>query len=412
MYILFDDYSLMMLLINVDLLNAVGLKCELTTCTISDLQSSSETFVYQYLPNDIQTVVFVNLMVPHVDGSILDGLGKLRSQRVYIQQSKDLQQITLTRACSIATLQISRTGLREIRFEENDKLIHLKIQYSNLMSLPKTVGRLTKLFSLDIAHSAILHLDLASFCSSKELHKLTIRQSKLQFIYINEKIMDCLINVASLDISHNQYLAIDLKYFNMFPHIHDINLSSNNIKYLSRMMVSPTLEYLNLAGNRLTSLDLCEWQVPNLATLIVGNNFLRTLPKCLENLTNLTVVELQSNRISFVSIESFALLSMLRSIDLAENNMTAILLNSTHFPPQLNSLKIHHNHITQLNLTFIPVQSLEVDVRNNLITCFDVYSTSPAVSAVQMENNPTDCSWTAPQERELVKCAKKQDETC
>ncbi|KFB53841.1 AGAP005668-PA-like protein [Anopheles sinensis] len=94
----------------------------------------------------------------------------------------------------------------------------------------------------------------------------------------------------------------------------------------------------------------------------------------------------------------------LKDLDLASNNMTSIALNSTRFPPQIHDLRLKRNLLTNLNLSYIPVKEMYIDVTHNLITSFDVNGTSPNVTRLEMACNPIDCSWYSAEQKESAVC--------
>ncbi|KFB53843.1 AGAP005668-PA-like protein [Anopheles sinensis] len=99
----------------------------------------------------------------------------------------------------------------------------------------------------------------------------------------------------------------------------------------------------------------------------------------------------------------------LKQLDLADNNMTAIALNSTRFPPKVHTLGLERNLLTNLNLSYIPVTNLQIDVAHNLISSFDVNGTSPNVTSLQMACNPIDCSWYFAEEKESAVCERDHE---
>ncbi|KFB53844.1 AGAP005668-PA-like protein [Anopheles sinensis] len=99
----------------------------------------------------------------------------------------------------------------------------------------------------------------------------------------------------------------------------------------------------------------------------------------------------------------------LQQLDLADNNMTAIALNSTRFPPQIHALGLERNLLTNLDLSYIPVKDMYIDVAHNLITSFDVNGTSPNVTSLQMACNPIDCSWYSAEQKESAVCERDHE---
>ncbi|KFB53840.1 AGAP005668-PA-like protein [Anopheles sinensis] len=218
--------------------------------------------------------------------------------------------------------------------------------------------------------------------------------------------MTCMLNRTDIDFSSNLIQSVDLGLFRVSNRIVG---TDNQIARLSGNLISDYLNYIAISVNKLQMLNICEWDTPNLNGLNLSNNLLTSLPQCLENLKNLRDLRLASNRITSVTIESFATMWNLQLLDLADNNMTAIALNSTRFPPQIYALGLEKNLLTNIDLSYIPVKDMQIDVAYNLISSFDVNGTSPNVTSLQMACNPIDCSWYSAEQKESAVCERDHE---
>ncbi|KFB53838.1 AGAP005667-PA-like protein [Anopheles sinensis] len=389
-------------------LDAFHLKCEYQKCVIAQLRSPKETFLYRYFPDDVTEVVYTQLMVRHVSANILEGIGIGLQKRVNISTSPKVQRVKLTAKCNIYHLGIERTGLREIEFEENDKLKELIIVSSSLKSVPPSLRLLKNLQKVHIVRSLIQHLDLGLFCGHANLMIINFNRNRIHSIRNSKRECYTIIE-ATIHVEENFISCLDLELFDIFENKNELYLGGNQIALLSQKLTSETLNKFDLHDNRLLSLDICEWKTPSIKLLDLRTNLLTSLPQCVENLKNLEMLWLSSNRITSVTIESFATMWSLRDLSLDENNMTAIVLNSAHFPPQLQSLHITSNLLTSLNLSSIPVRDLNIVVTHNLIADFDVNGTSSNVTRLVMACNPIDCSWNSAMEKESAICTRDQE---
>ncbi|KFB53845.1 AGAP005668-PA-like protein [Anopheles sinensis] len=386
-------------------LHAFSLKCEFSACLISDLRSAQEIFLYQYFPHNVTMVVYIRLMVRHVDSKILEGIGVYEDSRVYIQSSPMVQRLHLSNKCNIYFLQIKRTGLRDIEFEENDKLEQLKIINSQLTSVTPSLKHSKNLSKVVITHSLIQHIDFSIFCGHAKLLWIDFSHNGIGSVR-NSGTDACTINITRLDLSNNLIDSVNLKVFKAFSIVDFVDLSHNLIKQLSDNLDSDTFTHWSLDHNNLFSVSFCESNIPSIVTLNLNNNRLTIIPPCVDLLKSLQYLRLENNFISMATIASFASMTHLLHLDLSYNNMTAIVLSSTRFPPNLLSLNLDKNLLTNLTLPSILMTSLQVRVQNNMIASFDVNGTSPNVTLLDMAGNPIDCSWNTPQERQEVECVQ------
>jgi Leucine-rich repeat (LRR) protein len=172
--------------------------------------------------------------------------------------------------------------LYEVTYEElktilidNPDIHYLKIGNYERESLPKEIGQLTNLTSLDLCDNNLTILP-------KEIGQLT--------------------NLTSLNLWHNE-LTILPKDIGQLTNLTSLYLNSNKLTSLPKEIVQLT---------NLTSLDL--WQ-----------NRLTSLPKEIVQLTNLTSLNLESNKLTILSKEIGQLTNLtflgLRSLDFGQNNL-------------------------------------------------------------------------------------------
>ncbi|KFB53842.1 AGAP005668-PA-like protein [Anopheles sinensis] len=287
-----------------------------------------------------------------------------------------------------------------MEFEENDKLTVLEIINSSLTSVTPTIGLLKNLSKLEIVQSYIHLLNLGIFCGLAKLSTIDLYRNRITSIS-SDSTRSCFFNMTDTNFSNNLIDSVDL---GLFRESNSIAGKDNQITLLSGNLISDYLDYIDLSLNKLQMLNICEWDTPNLNELNLSGNLLSTVPQCLENLKNLRELRLTSNRITSVNIESFATMWNLQQLHLADNNMTAIALNSTRFPPKIYALGLKMNLLTYLDLSFIPVKDMQIDVAHNLINSFDVSGTSPNVTSLQMACNPIDCSWYSAEQKESAVC--------
>ncbi|EAL38914.3 AGAP011649-PA, partial [Anopheles gambiae str. PEST] len=178
-----------------------------------------------------------------------------------------------------------------------------------------------------------------------------------------------------------------MELFNVFVNLKQVDLQMNRITTLSGRLVLRSFEILPLFTNQLGHIDLCGWDVPSVKKMFFTVNFLTTLPKCINNWTSVSHLDLSYNEFTNFSIESVAGMNNLESIDLECNKLTEIMLNSVHFPPKLKEIRISRNYLTSLDLSFIPVRSLQVSVEYNLISIPRDIKNAPMLSNLRLQES-------------------------
>lgn len=146
-------------------------------------------------------------------------------------------------------------------------------------------------------------------------------------------------------------------------------INSSSIK--SFISISDTLRFLNLSGNKITSLANIS-KLENLMCLILTNNKIKDISP-LADMTNLNTLLLGQNSISEVPIKVFQRMRLLRKLVLSHNELKEVpdLTGCT----ALNELRLAHNRIALLPMTLAANADLSVlDVSQNGIETMNALS--------------------------------------
>lgn len=193
--------------------------------------------------------------------------------------------------------------LRELKLAENDlhgdlspalcnltALEVVELQSNKLTSLPKEIGQLTRLRTLNVFDNQLHRLPMELFTTSL----IELRASKNQ-------LQGTIFSVDTL------------------PHLQELHLANNSIVSLceGNSIDLPALRILNLATNRLTSLpEVSTWT--SLTTLLVGENKLPALPEGFVTLPQLRSADFTGNDITQLD-EKIALMESLEHLTVAAN---------------------------------------------------------------------------------------------
>ncbi|XP_041783644.1 leucine-rich repeat protein SHOC-2-like [Anopheles merus] len=375
-------------------------------CYISNFKTGGDAFAFQHISSFIHVLNMDNVQMIQVDRWILEQLPPY-VHTLKIVNSKKLQRVSVSNA--LGSLHIKTTNLKRIDIAANSSLNVLVISGSDLMQVPHDVKNAQMLSSLRLQKSKIGEIDLAAFCDHSDLSELLLDGNKIRYL-VNTSTRNCSIygSLTGIQLSDNVLTTVNMELFNVFVNLSQLDIQMNKITTLSGRLAHRSLEVLALNENKLGHVDLCGWDVPSMNIVSFSANNLTTLPECITNWTSVSQLILSFNEFTNFGIESVAGMNNLESIDLECNKLAEIVLNSVHFPPKLKDIRISRNYLTSLDLSFIPVRSLDVLVVHNLISSFDASNTSPNVTRLRMKGNQIDCSWESCLERFYGECIRNE----
>uniref|UniRef100_A0A182KGJ7 Uncharacterized protein n=1 Tax=Anopheles christyi TaxID=43041 RepID=A0A182KGJ7_9DIPT len=350
-------------------------------------------------------ITFIELNTPHYPKNLQ--LLKLRNNRL---TSLDLSfvpvqllEVNVQRnliSCFDANQTSPNSGLKMIEFGERNALTYLYVGESNLVNIPETIKLLKDLIKIEMIQCLIHAIDIEQFCDLA-LQLINFYANRIHHVVNSAASKNCILyeSLQSLILSANLLKTINMELFNPFRNMLSVSISENGLEAVLGGLQTNASLGMGLAKNKLNAIDFCKWNVPHLIVLHLHHNKLTTVPSCLDKVHQLTELRLVSNQLVNVSIESFAVMDGLKTLDLSYNRLTSITLNSYRYPPNLEYLGLSDNNLTELDLSLVPVPSLEVDVKMNRIASIDFNSVSPNVTKLSMTANPIDYSWNFPGER-------------
>lgn len=132
-----------------------------------------------------------------------------------------------------------------------------------------------------------------------------------------------------------------------------------------------TLNNVTLAGNQLKALPEGLFaKLASLTSLYLNGNALETLDSVLSGLKQVRIFEARYNSIVNVSRDVFKDFTSVHTIDLSDNNMTAV--NFSHLF-SLQNIKIDNNLLTSVDGAFVGLRNVqELSIANNLISSVSI----------------------------------------
>jgi len=233
----------------------------------------------------------------------------------------ELKLLDLTK-CELRTIELGAfNGLTE--------LTHL-FMWDNKISeiMPGTFENMDSLEFLALNYNKIKHLNNATFSGLGAFKGLTKLTRLLVFRNeISEILPGTFENMISLEylfLGHNNIKYLNSGVFNGLVNIVYVGLSSNKLQYMhpDTILGLPNIKSLNLRNN--TAL-----QIPT-DSHFINSHFL-------------TQLELAMCNISSLSVETFANVSALKSLDLSHNNLRTVDINILRALPELSQMYLYGN---------------------------------------------------------------------
>ncbi|XP_030759863.1 protein flightless-1 [Sitophilus oryzae] len=257
----------------------------------------------------------------------------------------------------------------------------LKLDHTNLKEIPKEMGNLMKLEHLSLTRNDLEKL-YGELTELNCLRTLNLRHNNVKSSGIPAELFH-LEELSTLDLSHNNLKEVP-EGLDRAKGLLVLNLSYNHIDSIpNSLFINLTdLLFLDLSNNNLETLPPQTRRLANLQTLILNNNplghfQLRQLPSLinletlhlrntqrnlnnfpgnLDNLVNLTDVDLAQNALPKVP-EALYSLPSLKRLNLSENEITEVS-NAMELWQKLEILNLSHNQLTSLPPSLCKLQLL------------------------------------------------------
>ncbi|XP_058123162.1 carboxypeptidase N subunit 2-like [Anopheles coustani] len=245
---------------------------------------------------------------------------------------------------------------------------------SNLTEIPRTLFSVfPEMQSVDLTGTGVENINKFTFENAKQLQTIYLRENKLTTL--NNFIFKGCDRLLWLDLSRNQLSELKEKAFYEIPALATLDLSWNQLEKLPQDVFSTLakLTSLDLSHNRLTGLSDSTFRSNPLITLDLNfNRLLRLGADLLSSLNSLTSLNLKGNVLKNITLPSAP-----KNIDLAENNLTMILLEPRPYT------------VVWLNLSTNALSNVaNVSVLNNLRTLdlsFNSLNTLPLTTFLSLK---------------------------
>lgn len=313
----------------------------------------------------LETLILDNCEIASVHGrSPLSGLINIRVLKINFNPLSRIQGLI---SPTLKSLYASNCQLNSIDHNELSylpSLLYLKISNNNgfvLSSLSKTLIS-SSLRYLDISYCNTMQLNLSGF---PNLRKAIVSHNVIRFLESNNFVNNS--KLEYLDLSYNSIGSLRVNTFHGLGMLKYLDLSWNEIANIPEdaLLEMPSLTQLKLRRNYLTrvghlrstsisilDMSFCEINtigkdslegLQSLIDLDLSHNLLSSIPDSISSNT-LKYINLNYNRLSFVSNMTFFMLPRLTGVGVIGNRFTTIWSRSYfEFNPYLDRLDLGDN---------------------------------------------------------------------
>ena len=118
---------------------------------------------------------------------------------------------------------------------------------------------------------------------------------------------EAMASVAVLTLSRNRFWVLNLRTVGLrFPNLVKLELRQNKLESVRQLSPMPSLTYLDLGKNLLSSLPAAFYQsIPKVQTLLLDNNQIEFLAPELCDLTHLRTLHLHANHFAYLPASMF-----------------------------------------------------------------------------------------------------------
>ena len=318
---------------------------------------------------------------------VCDRTPQVRDKLVEVTGSPDCGQVTSAHLANVQQLNLSESGITELRqhdFSGLNSLNWLRLEDNSLTELPQGVfNGLNSLRTLWLQDNSLTVLPERVFSGLSRLRNLDLSRNSLGDL--SEVAFRGLNSLYSLSLSNNSLTTLREETFSGLNSLQTLWLGGNSLTVLPENVFSglSDLRFLSLSGNALTGLpDGIFGGLSSLDQLWLGSNSLTSLPeRVFSGLSQLEELILRTNQLTFLPPGIFRGLHSLKRLWMHDNFLTT--LPAGIFDDILDTLGpetgvggdlwvVPPNSLTSLpERVFSGLSQLEeLILRTNQLTCF------------------------------------------
>ncbi|XP_043199067.1 chaoptin-like, partial [Amphibalanus amphitrite] len=313
--------------------------------------------------------------IPEVSAEMVDGVnGTLQELDLGMNRIAKLGKLSLPK---LRKLNVESNDIAEVEddaFALLPRLQELDISGNRLEALPaRLLKDLPQISNLDLSDNRIAAVPSTTLAESN-VNVIQLQHNRIR--EVPEQAFVGLPFLHTLDLSANNISVVQPAAFSGVPFLHILKLDSNQLAtfkadYFNVTTDGTELRIVDLSHNEITFLYPAAFKIhSNLRWLNLGHNKLEFFPaELLADSTKLEHLNLESNTITSISSSDYSGMPHLRQLNLSGNNMTNINQTAFQNSTQLQFIDLSHNRLTTLHEdTFSGLVRLALELNNNQLS--------------------------------------------
>lgn len=366
-----------------------------TGCIFSNVFGNTSVFFnilrsYNGLPIDLDSFEILEFIESHISRVPPLLLDHFKNTEILIMRNSSLGSVCdIDGATKLKELHVSHNHIRNIGekvFYYNKQLVHVDFSYNELhtikpftflytkkikymdlshnklKSIPSALSYLHKLEYLDLSYNFLMTIYSTDFYRVNDLRTLKMEGNIIK--EVSSTAFIGMTKLESLSLRNNTIFDIILNFTN--PQIFAVDLSMN---FLWELDVLQSVRKIDASHNKLSSIILG----PNVSMqeLNLSNNLFKDTAS-VRPLKTLKRLYMSGNHLTHVNHRTFYSLTELIELDLSNNLLKHLNLNSIQHMHSLNSISIADNDVSFIRLptyeTALPRLQI-IDVTRNSFSC-------------------------------------------
>ena len=263
---------------------------------------------------------------------------------------------------SLTSLSLDHNRIRNLYDNQLDEsastLEDISFNSNLLKEVPRTVGILRQLRTLDLGENEIGELNPTDFSSLKKLYGLRIAGNRIGKITKQHFANTTTLHV--LNLAHNQLAEIEQGAFNELQNLRALRLDNNRLRDINGLVSSlSNLQWFNASSNRLQWFDYAFIPM-SLEWLDIHDNEIEELGNYYHLKSGFALKTLDASSNLIRSLNKLSLPTSLERIVLNHNAIRQIADNTFEDKPYISRVELASNEINHMTLATVSVGKLSI----------------------------------------------------
>lgn len=395
-----------------------GLYCTIAGVHLNDFDSFNCN-VYSYYRHLVKVVKFTESRTINIPYMIFNYFEGIREFDISFTELESIRRGDFVKADNLMYLTAAHNKMTELTsslFLGAPNISVVDFSYNQIEKISASAfASATVMSRLHLSHNQLRTLDKNTFAPMTMLDEVHLDFNQLETIDVELFAYNTLL--ARLSFNNNRIVRVECDVIKNLKYLNKIDLSVNKLQEFNTSCISGIDLDLIVHDNQLKNLTLrnvasvhasrnqithiyMENGISNLKSLKLANNNLSNITDIFDHLNSLETLDLSYNYVGKLNISTFAKLTNLEHLNLGHTNLSNINFGTFFHQKELKSLDISYNDLNKMNFdVFLPylknLESLVLD-GNNLTEMEGITNSMfPQLSILSISNNNFNCTYLA-----------------